>query len=170
MPTCPVCHRIDRLQLISALLNESTTGAYGPGVGPVVSSTRLATALRPPDPPEYESPWGCGSVGCAALAGLYIVASFVGLINEGVTGQSPVVIAIVFGIPSVALVILVRNRADAASGKRAELDNRRLRWNKAMAVWASCYYCSRDGCVSSEKTEGRFAPSPDGLAQLIGYP
>lgn len=62
---CPVCHKDDRIEKVSALVASGTASS-----GVFRSQTDIAAKLAAPSgPPPYESPWGCFSIG-------FVIVSF----------------------------------------------------------------------------------------------
>jgi hypothetical protein len=148
---CPQCGQIDAVSKVSALVSSGTA---------TYSQTNLASRLSfpfsPPSQPDpYESPWGCGYVGCLILA--VVLAIVVSYLVLSVLGGGGVGVQLI--IPSVLVfVVLVviatnrtareaRNRKESVEAAHQRWAVAKQRWERAGMAWHKLYYCSRNDIV-----------------------
>ena len=160
---CPECHRNDRAEKVSAIVNRDTVQISGssqststyvdrngytrretsdnPFSG--VQQSNLAARLSPPAKPEAK--------GACLRYLLYLPVLWIGIICFAglvLPGNSDLPLKTLAGVGLVVSILLlvwitlsIRNVNRKAKEKQAQ---EMARWNKAVARWEQLYYCHRD--------------------------
>lgn len=145
---CPMCHKDDRIEKVSAVYEREThmSSLVGSGYN-VVGISVLGQRLAPPRPPIYKSPWGAGSITVLIIIGLASPGMVVGTLpGYGNSGPSfDVLIATIFWLSIAGAIIWYK--LSEASRRRAQVASQIPAYRVAYDNWNRLYYCHRDSTV-----------------------
>lgn len=154
---CPVCHKDDRIEKVSALVSTGTASS-----GLFRSQTDIAAKLVAPSrPPAYEGPWGCFSVGFVILSfAAFLIFLGIFLWYASVPGGRPLDVVqellVTLALAVIAIFVIIHHVPEAKRRKEAAILTSRQH-EEAYNIWNKLYYCYRDDVVFRQDNPNVYA-------------